>query len=221
MPVLSQSNNLGDVLKHEAPQLFSREEITVLAGSGSDRSLAIGEVIGKRTKSSAIITPDGGNTGDGAAGTVTLGSMAEAGIYMLTCIAAAANAGTFQVLTPKSYRLQDLDVGQAYAGDHLNVTIADGAADFIVGDKFTIDISGDGKVVALDPVGVDGSQDPFGINVIAVTAPDGADAKGLTIVRDAILADHAVVWPAGITTQQKSDAITALEARGILIRKGA
>ena len=221
MPVLSESNNLGDVLKHEAPQLFSREEITVLAGSGSARALAIGEVVGKRTKSSPTVTPDGGNTGDGAAGAVTLGAMAEVGAYVFTCIAAAANAGTFQVLSPKGYRLPDLEIGQAYAGDHLNITIADGAADFIVGDKFTVDVSGDSKVVALDPVGVDGSQDPIGINAIAVTAPDGTNAKGLAIVRDAILADHTVVWPAGITTQQKSDAITALEARGILIRKGA
>ena len=221
MPVLSESNNLGDVLKHEAPQLFSREAVTVLAGSGSDRPLAIGEVIGKRTRSDVVVTLDGGNTGDGAAGAVTMGAMTEAGTYVLTCIAAAANAGTFQVLTPKGYRLPDLEVGQAYAGDHLNVTIADGAADFIVGDKFTIDVSGDGKVVALDPAGVDGSQDPIGINAIAVTAPDGTDAKGLAIVRDAILADHAIAWPGGITAQQKSDAITALEARGILIRKGA
>ena len=220
MPVLSEANNLGDVLKHEAPQLFSREEITVLAGSGSDRSLAIGEVIGKRTRSDAVVTPDGGNTGDGAAGAVTLGANAEAGTYTLTCTVASANAGTFQVKTPKDYLLPDLTVATAYSGDHLNLTIADGAADFIVGDSFTIAVSGDNKVVALDPAAVDGSADPVGICAAAITAPDGADAKGLSIVRDAILADHAVVWPDGITTQQKNDATQALEARGILIRKG-
>ena len=221
MPVLSEPNNLGNVLKHEAPQLFSREEITVLAGSGSARALTIGEVIGKRTRSDAVVTPDGGNTGDGAVGAITLGAMAEAGTYVITCIVAAANVGTFQVLSPKGYRLPDLDVGQAYVGDHFNITIADGAADFIVGDKFTVDVTGDNKIVALDPTGVDGSQNAIGINAIAVTAPDGTDAKGLAIVRDAILADHAVIWPAGITAQQKTEAIAALEACGILIRKGA
>ena len=220
MPVLSESNNLGDVLKFEAPNMFSREEITVLAGSGSDRSIAVGEVVAKRTLSDITVTPDGGNTGDGTAGAVTLGSMAEVGAYALICISAAANAGTFQVLTPKGYRLHDLDVGQAYAGDHLNLTIADGAADFIVGDSITIDISGDNKIVAMDLAGVDGSQNPIGITAAAITAPDGTDIKGVAIVRDAILADNALTWPVGITTPQKTDAITALEGRGILVRKG-
>ena len=221
MSVFSEPNNLGDVLKHEAPQLISREAITVLAGSGSARALAIGEVVGKRTKSSPTVTPDGDNAGDGAAGAVTLGAKAEVGTYLLTCIAAAANAGTFQVLTPRGYQLPDLTVAAAYAGDHLNITIADGAADFIVGDMFTIDVSGDGKVVAMDLTGVDGSQEAIGIIATAVTAPDGTDAEGLAIVRNAILADHAIVWPSGITAQQKTDATAALEARGILIRKGA
>ena len=221
MPVLSEGNNLGDVLKFEAPNLYSREAVTVLAGSGSDRTLAIGEVFGKRTKSDVVAAADGGNTGDGTTGAVTLGAKAEPGIYTLTCITAAADAGTFQVQTPNGYRLPDLEVGQAYAGDHLNLTLSDGAADFVVGDKFTVDITGDNKVVALDLSGVDGSQDAAGIIAAAVTAPDGTDAEGLAIVRDAILADHAVVWPGGITAQQKTDAITALEARGILIRKGA
>ena len=220
MPVLSESNNLGDVLKFEAPNMFSREEITVLAGSGSDRSIAVGEVVAKRTMSNITITPDGGNTGDGTAGAVTLGSMLETGAYALICTAAAANAGTFQVLTPNGYRLPDLEVGQAYAGDHLNLTISDGAADFIVGDSFTVDISGDSKVVAMDLTAVDGSQNPIGIITSEVIAPDGADIKGVAIVRDAILADHAMVWPTGITNQQKSDAITALEQRGILVKKG-
>ncbi len=221
MPVLSEGNNLGDVLKHEAPNLYSREAVTVLAGSGSDRILTIGEVFGKRTQSDVVVAAGGGNTGNGTASAVTLGAKAEPGVYTLTCIAAAVNGGTFQVQTPDGYRLPDLEVGQAYAGDHLNLTISDGAADFVVGDTFTIDVSGDGKVVALDPAGVDGSQHPAGIIAAAVTAPDGTDARSLAIVRDAILADHAVVWPGGITAQQKTDAVAVLKARGILIRKGA
>jgi hypothetical protein len=221
MPTLNEPNNLGDVLKFEAANFFSRKAVTVLAGSGSDRSLTVGEVIGKRTKSDVVAAADGGNTGDGTAGTVTLGSKAEPGAYALTCITAAANAGTFQVLNPKGYRLPDLVVGQAYAGDHLNLTIADGAADFIVGDKFSITISGDSKVVALDLAGVDGTQQPIGIMTAVVTAPDGTDAKGVAIVRDAILSDYALTWPGGITEQQKTDAIAQLEMAGILVRKGA
>jgi hypothetical protein len=220
MPALSEPNNLGDVLKFETPNLYSREVVTVLAGNGSDRTLSVGTVIGKRTLSETTVIPDGGNTGDGVAGAVTLGSMAESGAYAIICISAAANTGTFQVLTPKGYRLPDLEVGQAYVGDHVNLTIADGAADFIVGDSFTVNVSGDDKVVALDLAGVDGSHAPIGIISATITALDGTDAEGVAVVRTCILADHALIWPDGITTQQKIDAITALEGRGILVRKG-
>ena len=221
MSVISEGNNLGDVLKFEGPNLYSREEITVLGGSGSDRILVIGEVLGKRTKSDVVVAADGGNTGDGTAGTVTLGAMAETGTYTLTCITAAANAGTFQVQTPKGYVLPNLEVGQPYAGDHFNLTISDGTTDFVVGDKFTLGISGDGKVVALELAGMDGSQKAVGVIAANVTAPDGTDTNSVAIVRQAIVSDAALIWPAGITAQQKSDATAQLEAVGIIILKGA
>ena len=221
MPVYSEANNLGDVLKYEAPNLYSREAVTVLAGSGADRVLAVGTVLGKRTRSAVTVTANAGNTGDGDPGAVTLGSKTEAGTYTLTCTAASADAGTFEVLTPRGYKLPDLTVGQAYAGDHLNLTMADGATDFIVGDEVTVAVSGDGKVVALDTSGMDGTNEALGIVAAEVTAPDGTDAEGLAIVRDAILSDHAMVWPDGITAAQKTAALAELEARGILVRKGA
>ena len=221
MPVISEANNLGDILKFEAPNLYSRDEITVLAGSGSDRSLAVGEVFGKRTKSTATPTANGGNTGDGTSGAITLGALTEPGTYTLTCIATAVNAGTFQVQTPNGYRLPDLDVAQAYTGDHLNFTLADGATDFILGDKFTVAVIGDDKVVALDLSATDGTHEAAGIIADSVTAPDGTDISGVAIVRHAVVSDATLVWPSGITAQQKSDAVERLHASGILVRQGA
>ena len=165
MTVLSEANTLGDVLKYETPNLYSREAVTVLAGAGAARVLAVGTVIGRRVKSSVTVTADAGNTGDGVASLATpgIGAEAEVGIYTLTCIAAAVNAGTFEVLTPRGYKLPDLTVGQAYAGAHLALTIADGATDFIVGDKITVTVAGDGKVIALDVTMVDGAHEAAGI----------------------------------------------------------
>ena len=54
-----------------------------------------------------------------------------------------------------------------------------------------------------------------------VTVPGGADTEVTAILRDAVLADRAIVWPAGITEEQKKAAIADLEARGILVRKTA
>ena len=128
MPVISEGNNLGDLLKYEAANLYSREAVTVLAGSGSDRSLLIGEVVGAQTI--------------------------------------------------------------------------------------------DGKVVALDPGAANGTENAIGVLTTDVTAPDGIDAEGVMIARHAIVSDTALVWPSGITVQQKTDATAKLKAAGILIRQG-
>lgn len=45
MPTLSERNNLGDLLKFEAPNLYSREQVTIAAG----QNLIMGSVLGKRT----------------------------------------------------------------------------------------------------------------------------------------------------------------------------
>ena len=43
MPFLSERNNLGDLLKYEAPNLYSREAVTIAAG----QNLALGTVLGR------------------------------------------------------------------------------------------------------------------------------------------------------------------------------
>ena len=214
---------LGDVLKCEAPNLYSREAVTVLAGDGEDRMLKVGAVIARRTRSTVTVTADEGNTGDGEAtlSDPALGALAEAGIYRLACITAGADGGTFQVLSPRGYVLPNLAVGTAYEGGHLNLTVADGAADFVAGDSFAIEISGDGKVAGLDPTAVDGTAEAIGIVAFDVTAPDGADTEVTAILRDAVLADRAIVWPAGIGEARKKAAIADLQVRGILVRKAA
>ena len=45
MPSITQSKNLGDLLKYEAPNLYSREAATVAAG----QNLQLGTVLGKKT----------------------------------------------------------------------------------------------------------------------------------------------------------------------------
>nr|CRH06034.1 putative phage protein GP19 [Candidatus Magnetococcus massalia] len=220
MPVFQEPQNLGDVLKFEAPNLYSRETVTVLGGVGTERLLPVGTVIGRRTKSEVAAAADGGNTGDGAISAVTLGSNAVPGAYSLTCIAASADAGIFQVVDPNGHRLPDVTVGVAYDTSHLKFILSDGAADFVVGDYFTVLVTGEDNVVAFDPTAVDGTADPIGIIAQHVLAPVGQDVPEVAILRHAILADHAVVWPETITETEKLEAAEALEACGILIRQG-
>jgi Bacteriophage lambda head decoration protein D len=49
-PVIVQSNNLGDLLKYEAPNLYSRNQETVAAG----QNLLLGSVVGRETASAKL-----------------------------------------------------------------------------------------------------------------------------------------------------------------------
>ncbi len=123
MTVAIEPNNLGDLLKFEAPSLYSREEITVAQG----QNLTIGTIIGQDSETDLI--------------------------------------------------------------------------------------------KALNPAATDGTQNAIGA-LIADADSSSPNTKAVIITRDAILADHAVVWPSSITLEQKTAAIKQLEARGVIIRKG-
>jgi hypothetical protein len=222
MPGLTtMSPTLGSVLNYEAEGRYSRDTITVLAGSGSDRTIELGAVLGQITKdtSSLEATPGGSNTGDGAPGAVTLGSKAKIGDYLLTCIETATNSGIFQVVDPDGYVLPPLIVGSAYAGDHFNVTIADGGNDFALGDTFTISVAeGSKKWVQIDFSAVDGSQDAAGVLGIKTIAVDGSDCQSWAIRREAAIDPVGLVWPSGATTAQKTKALAQLADLGIIQR---
>lgn len=214
---------VGDVFKRIDMDYSTRQE-TVLAGSGGVRSLVVGEVVGARTKGTvATSVPLDGetptNTGDGSIGTPTLGALAIPGRYIAVCIAEASNSGTFRILDPTGRPLANATVAVAYASDHLNFTITDGANDWDIGDEIYIDVSGDGKIVALAPAAVNGTQEAHGLMYADIEAADGVDnPNGVVVVGPAIVAESKVTWPSGISAGAKAAAIAALEAKGIIIR---
>ncbi len=213
MPVQTEGNYLGDLLKYEAPNLFSRDEVTLTAGS-----LAVGAVVGR--KAPAVTVTPGTNTGNGVMGTVTLGVGAVPGAYVLTCNTKAANAGAFTVVDPRGLPLPDLTVAVAYSGDHLNCTLADGGTDFEVGDKFTVAVSVSSEIGEFNPAASDGLQ--FAAGVLLEAADASAAARETVIIaRQAIVSRPALVWKSGTTAPQKATAIGQLKTLGILVREGA
>ena len=125
MPAIQEALNLGDLLKYEAPNLFSRDQVTVLAGE----VLPLGAVVGQ--------------------------------------------------------------------------------------------VSATSKVKALDPTATDGSELAIGVLIAPQDALSGDQTDGLIVARHALVADHALTWPAGMTPQQKDTALSQLKALGILVRTGA
>lgn len=223
----SQARTLNRVLKQEPNQLFSRRTRTLLAGDGADRVVEIGTVLGRRlfgTATAAVVKGAGvdGGTGDGGLGAVTKGLAVKAGVYTLTCIAEAANAGIFAVIDPDGFRLPDATVAVAYTHPQINFTISDGANDFDLGDAFTITVAeGDLKVVEIDFDAVDGSQRAFSIAADNATAPDGSDIEMTDLERDCIVDAGELIWPADTTDDQKAAALATLERSNIFAWTGA
>lgn len=121
MSCIIEQNNLGDLLKYEASNLYSREQITVAKG----QNLKLGAVVGLDSK--------------------------------------------------------------------------------------------DNLIKVLNPTATDGTQTAIGVITSNLNAKE--NTKAVVITRIALLADHAIVWPTGITEEQKTKAIKELETRGIIIRK--
>ena len=222
MSVLTESNRLGDWLKWEQENQYSRDIVTVLAGSGADRVLTSGMVLGKITKGAATGAAAAGNTGNG---TITasppVGQAAKPGVYRLVCIEPATNAGTFTVEDPDGILIGIATVGVQFT-THLTFTIADGSTDFVAGDSFTIMVAaGSGKVKQIDFSATDGSDQACGLLLVDTTAPSGLDRSGVAVVRNAIVSQNGITWPGGATSDQKNAAIAQLKSLGILVRQGA
>ena len=112
---------------------------------------------GTATSTGVTIT----GTGDGTPGAVTPAADIVEGLYTLTCIEAVTDKGRFEVADPNGNRLEDLNVTVAYSNSHFALTVADGSADYVVGDTltFTITIAHGGQFTLTDPNGVDVKTD--------------------------------------------------------------
>jgi hypothetical protein len=81
-------------------------------------------------------------------------------------------------------------------------------------------ITATAKFKVFDPAATDGSELPAGILLGACDATliDRDDA--LLLARHGMVASNAVVWPAGITVEQKTTALAQMSSLGVLVRQG-
>lgn len=181
------------------------EEIIVASGEGV---LPEGQLMGRVLE--AALAADGGNTGDAdiSGVAVTFGSAVLPGDYVLTCTAASADAGTFSVKAPNGMYLPDLTVASAYASDHINLTIPDGATDWAVDDVITVTVGESGEAQAYDSAATDGSQAPVGILAVEV------DATSAAVTASQYIAGH---FRSSMLTGYAAGLKPALRDRGIHI----
>lgn len=210
MTILQERNHTGEFLLSEANGNRSRDVGTVNATAGR---LDSGTVMAILTSANAgVVTADAGNTGNGVFGAVTVGNDAITGTYVVEITEAAAEGGTFAVLDPNGDAVGTGEVGVAFSAGGLSFTLADGATDFVVGDKWTVAVNaGLGEWVPYDDDGSnDGRRTASGILYTAVDATE-ADAQATFIVRDAEVAAARLT---GLDVAARAD----LAALGIVVR---
>jgi len=206
---ITQNARTADFVLSLANGTLSLENAILATGNELQAGAVVGEVF------AAAGSKISGN-GDGVIGAVTLGAAVERGTYVLTCTAAASNAGTFSVITPSGNTLPNLTVGTAYSGAHINLTVADGGTDWGVGAVIHVDVT-PGSYAALNTAASDGSQIAAGLLYARTDASDGAVAC-VVVARSAEIKADGALWPNGITDGQKAAAIASLNARGIFLR---
>lgn len=222
MAVKTEANRLNDVLFWEGgPEArYAREKITLLSG----QNLKVGAVLGRRLVSPTVgaAVALGSNTGDGAVSGEAVGTNlgAQRGVYRIVFVEPTTNLGTFQVFDPHGVYVGDGVVATEF-DNQIKFTIADGSADFVAGDAFTITVGGGTyKFKEYSPANADGSQRVAGV-LGADTDASAADVATWAIVRDAIVKDSGLVWFSGATADQKTQGKTELAALGIATRTDA
>jgi Bacteriophage lambda head decoration protein D len=217
MVIKTQLNQLTDVLFWENDQNFTREEVTVASG----QNLSIGDVVGKITKAgTASSAAFAGNTGDGAMGAVTVSAGAEPGDYKLVIVEPGTNLGTFTVEGPDGVVIGTGVVAAAFSAGGLSFTLADGAADFVAGDGFTITVAaGSGKYAIYNNAATDGTEVAAGV-LLADADASAADVAGLILARGpAIVKSTGLGWNSQL--QAAIDAgLADLAALNIISRTG-
>ncbi len=187
-------------------------------------NLVAGAVLGKietGTPTATAGTPVsgvGGTVGNGTVSAVTADAGAMAGTYNLICTATGAT-GKFRVMKPDGTLDGILTIGTAYNGS-INLTVADGANDWLVDDiiPVTVEYAGDEtatKYVEYDPAATNGAQIVAGI-LMKATDASSADVTTTAFVRGpATVNKNDLTWKSGSTAAEIAKGIAQLLALGI------
>ena len=194
------------------------------------QTIVVGQVLGKTAVVAGVtssVAADASNTGNGVFtidATNPVSADAKDGVYIgSSATSSRPTAASLQrVYDPDGHEIGRVAVGGTF-NNQIKFVIADGSADFAIGDAFSVTVGieydGDEQYAVLNPTGTDGTERAAGIALYAVTTGGSATAKiavlngGPSQVRGADL-----TWPGGITAAQKAEAVDQLRKLGIRLR---
>ena len=193
---LQEGNRTGEFLLSDAGMRSRDKCIVTIAGA---IALASGTLLGKITNAATapVAAAVAGNTGNGTMGTVTAGDDAIAGVYTLTIVEPASDAGSFIVEDPEGRNVGNGEVAVAFSGGGLGFTLADGSNNFAAGDQFTITVAaGTGKYVAYAAGADSGANKAAAVLLSPIPGVNG-DHQAVIYARDCEVIDELLIGKAG------------------------
>lgn len=217
--ISSESQRIGNMLKFEfgAEVGFGRKAVT--AYEASLKTYTPGTVLGKTLVSGAATAVAGAsNTGNGTMGTITVGASARVGIYTLRVTAATTNSGSYELRNQAGALVGTGSISAVFTGAGLSFTLADGSTDFVVGDTFTIVVTGTEKYKICEFTASDGSNTPDGIYIggVAGVGIDTSVAATTDTTVTVLERGPAIVAASGLTLGSSFD--SAAKKAGLYAR---
>lgn len=177
-----------------------RDDLLFFTGAGT---VVEGTILARKAVDDTVTpTADAGNTGEG---TVTLATVFGAiipmvGDYNLEVTEAVVNGGVFKLENPNgvlsSFGLI-LTVGAGAATiftlSGLQFTVTDGDTDFVVGDKFSLAVTGNGKLVPYAVDGIGGAQIPKTVLSYDVIADGAGDESIRSIISGCVRTQRLII----------------------------
>lgn len=196
----------AEFLVSESNGYQSRDEGTVTATA----ALPAGAVLGKVAVGAATAAAQAGNTGNATISAVTVGTKAEAGVYVVEFTAATA----FIVIAPDGNQVGNGVTGVAFAvTDHIDFTITAGGTPMVAGDGFNVTVAaGSGAYVAYSASATNGAATVAGILFEGVPA---STTDNRTIVNSNAEVNYAHLTVTGT----KAVIVAGLAALGIKVRE--
>lgn len=178
-----------------------RDDLLTFGGAAT---VIEGTILARKAVDDAVVAAaDGGNTGDGTTtlATVVAGAVVPlVGAYNLEVTEAVVNGGVLKLEDPNgalvaSGLIMTVGAGAAtvFEAAGLQFTVTDGAADFIVGDKFSLTVAANGKLVPFATDGAGGAQIPKAVLTYDVTAAGTGDEAIRDMVSGSVRAERLVI----------------------------
>ena len=199
-----------------------RDELITFAGADT---FAAGTILARQSVATAItVTPDEGNTGDGAVtASVTAGTEVPIpGAWTLTCTEAVANGGVFRLNDPNgAIQATGLEMTVASAGSTsfemkgMTIVVTDDT-DFVAGDLFTLTVAANGKMVPFSPTGAGGAQFPKAILTYDVSAASAGDVAARVAVTGQFRKERLIIDADGDDTNVTAAVLDELRSYGLV-----